>query len=330
MAPQHVLMDTGLRIERLLYLAFFLVLLCCLEIYLAAAAAYFSAANTRSLDVAIEAVEKDRAELSRLFDLQSRPAIPDTAREQRTAAMRQKLGLPPAEKEEMTRESYKQRLEKLLIPLPRVWELQAQLADVFDSKNSPDEILAKLRSVRASKIPDKGTILGVETPRLLVLQYGSADFRFSAQPLATGLLIALYPLCVVWVGSFYITRQRELLTMRQLVDYKETFPHVLNFLAVDFSGFHRSIGLQTSRKNIRFNLMLSAALTTSVRCLLLIMLVAPIVGGLAYSSFKLFDLLSPPIGVWIVTGAVFLFVSLLSFSLVVQEAIALRGKKFYE
>ncbi|MBT3068898.1 hypothetical protein [Rhodoferax sp. U11-2br] len=323
-------MDTGLRIERLLYLAFFLVLLCCLEIYLVAAAAYFSASDTQSLDVVIEAVEKDRTELRRLFELQSRPIIPDTAREQRTAAMRQKLGLPPAERKNAAEETYKQRLENLLISLPRLWDLQAQLSEVFDLKNSPEEILAKLRSVRASKIPDKGTILGIETPRLLVLQYGSADFRLSAQPLATGLLIALYPLCVVWIGSFYITRQRELLAMRQLADYKETFPHVLNFLVVDFSGFHRKIGLQSSRKNVRFNLMLSAALTTSIRCLFLTMLVLPIIGGLAYSSFQLFDLLSPPMSIWIVTGAVFLFAASLSLSLVVQEAIVLRGKQFYE
>jgi len=325
-----MLMDTGLRIERLLYLAFFLVLLCCLEIYLTAAAAHFSASDTRSIDAVIEAVEQDRAELARLFELDKKPAVPDTAREHRAAAMRAKLGLPPAARKEAAGETYKQRLEKLLLSLPRMWELQTQLSEAFDLKNSPEEILAKLRSLRASKIPDKGTILGIETPRLLTLQYGSADFRFSAQPLATALLIALYPLCVVWIGSFYITRQRELLAMRQLTDHKETFPHVLNFLAVDFSGFHRRIGLPTSRKNLRLNLILSVLLTTSIRCFFLAMLVAPIIGGLAYSSVQLFDLLSPPIVVWISTGAVFLFVGLLGLSLVIQEAIALRGKQFYE
>lgn len=325
-----MLMDTGLRIERLLYLAFFLILLCCLEIYLTASAAHFSASDTRSIDSVIDAVEQDRSELSRLFEIQKKPALPDTAREQRAAAMREKLGLPPAAQKEAAGDNYKQRLENILIALPRMWELKAQLSEAFDSKSPPDEILAKLRNLRASKIPDKGTILGIETPRLLTLQYGSADFRFSAQPLATALLIALYPLSVVWIGSFYITRQRELLAMRQLADHKETFPHVLNFLVVDFSGFHRRIGLPTSRKNVRNNLILLAVLTTSIRCLFLAMLVAPIIGGLAYSSLQLFDLLSPPISIWISTGAVFLFVALLGLSLVIQEAIALRGKQFYE
>lgn len=323
-------MDTGLRIERLLYLAFFLVLLCCLEIYLTAAAAHFSASDTRSIDSAIQAIEQERVELNRLFELQKKPATPDTAKEQRAAAMRQKLGLPPAVQKEIAGDSYKERLKNVIITLPGVWGIREQLPEVFESKNSPEEILQKLQGLRTSKLPDKGTILGVETPRLLTFQYGSADFRFSAQPLAAALLIILYPLCAVWIGSFYITRQRELLAIHQLVDHKKTFPHVLNFLAVDFSEFHRKIGFQISHKSARLNLTLSFVSTTTIRCLFLSMLLAPMIGGLAYSSIQLFDLLSPPAIIWIPTGAVFCFIALLCMAMVLQEAVLLRGKKFYE
>lgn len=321
----------GLRIERLLYLGFVLALIAALEVYFTAAAAYFDATDTRVLNALIGVVEKNKEELRELYDESKKPRPPATERDARVADMRARLGLPPQQSDRIgDTPTYKSKLQELLISLPEWWDLRDQLGGSLDSDMPPEEVLGKLHELRKGKIQDRGTVLGIETPRLLTLQYGSADLRVSAQPLATALLVALYPLSFVWLGSFYVTRQRELLGIRGARDFKEAFPHILNFVAVDFSGLQQRLGFRVRHKEARLNLAVARLATTVLRCIFVVVAVSPLVAGLGYSTIQLIDLLSPPLPLIILAGVAFLALAFLTLAIAIQEAFALRGKLFYE
>lgn len=326
-----MLQTLGLRIERLLYFGFVLLLISALQVYFTAAAAYFNATDTLAIDSLVELLERNGVELRELYDEAQRPSRPSTERDARVSKMRARLGLPPQQSEKFGEaHTYKSRLQELLVSLPRWWDLREQFGGALDSGKSPEQILTDLHELRRSRTRERGTVLGIETPRLVTLQYGSADFRVSAQPLATGLLFALYPLSFVWLGSFYVTRQRELLGIRTARDFKAAFPHILNFVVVDFSGLQQRLGFHVKPKAVRLNLLIASITTTVLRCLFVVTAISPLVVGLGYSTFQLFELLSPPLPVIILAIAAFLALAFLGLAVVVQEAIALRGKLFYE
>lgn len=326
-----MLFSLGRRIERLLYFGFVLLLLCALEVYLAAAAAYFSATDTRSLDALVAQIESDESELQKLYDASKRPRHLSSERERAVASMRKSLGLPPRPADPLDNvPTYRSRLHDILVSVPEWWSADDSVGGILGTDKAPQQIVAALRELRARKIRDRGTVLGIETPRLLTLQYGSAEFRVSAQPLAGGLLTALYPLSVVWLGSFYITRQRELVGIRASRDFKEAFPHVLNFVAVDFSELWRRRGVRMKPKDVRFNSSFVGALTTAFRCSFVLVAVAPLVIGLGYSSVLLFSLTSPSWAIVLLAGLAYIVVGCGGVALVVQEAFGLYGKTFYE
>ncbi|QHJ00968.1 hypothetical protein GT347_25055 [Xylophilus rhododendri] len=325
---RSMLSSIGLRIERLLYLVFFLLLMCALQVYLTAAAVHFNATDTRILDSFIQAIEEKQSELSLLYNEGQRIRRPTTDRDKRVATMRESLGLPASQLQEtLDGQKYKARLREILLSTPQWYTLNE---NTINAEKPIEQILLDLRQLRQSKIQDRGTVLGIEIPRLYTLQYGSAAFRLSAQPLAFALLIALYPLTFVWLGSFYITRQRELLALRALKDYKQAFPHILNFVAVDFSSLQQRMGILVKRKDARINLLASKIATTTLRGVFLTITVTPLVAGLGYSTIQLHDLLELPIPATAVATVAYIVMMALTFGLIIQEITALRGKIFYE
>lgn len=326
-----MLFTIGLRIERLLYLGFFLLLICAVQVYLTTVAVHFGAKGTRALESLIASLEQNAPILKDLYEKDKAPRTPITETERRVEAMRKSLGLEPARKSNVLEGStYASKLKDLLIAIPDWSSLRGQLDGVLTSDKAPETLIAALQELQKIKTPEKGTVLGIETPRQLTLQYGSTDFRFSALPLAIGLLIALYPLVFVWLGSFYITRQRELVAIRRARDYKDAFPHILNFVAVDSSNFQKSVGLPVRRKEIRFNLILARVATTLIRSIFVLITVAPFVVGIGYSSLQLSSLLELPVIVEVLTTIAFFILASLAFVSVAQEAITLHGKIFYE
>ena len=326
-----MLLTIGLRIERLLYLGFFLLLICALQVYLTIVAVHFSAKDTRALESLINVLEVNSSRLQSLYEKDSAFSRPSSDKEARVESMRQLLNLPPTRNIDFNDKStYASEVQELLLKVPDWYSLRDQLDGVFTVDKEPKALIAALKEHQRRKMPEKGIVLGIETPRHLTLQYGSTDFRFSAQPLATGLLIALYPLVFVWLGSFYITRQRELVAIRKASDHKTAFPHILNFVVVDSSNFLKTIGLSVKQKDVRVNLVLTRIVTTSIRCIFVVMTVLPLIAGIGYSSVQVSTLLELPGIIDILIAIAFFALSLLGILAILQEAITLHGKTFYE
>jgi hypothetical protein len=323
--------DLGRRIERLLYFGLLLILLGVLSVYFAAAASYFASSDTRALDAIAALIERNKAQLESLFRRQSEPLSPTTDRQRRTASLRKSLGLPSeVSAPSLDASTYRGRLYELASSVPDSYEIRDQLSQLLDTRLAPAQILEKIKAQRDSMVRERGIVLGVELPRSLTLQYGTTDFRVPSQLLAAALLLGLYLLSLAWAGSFYITRQRELLMIRGLNDYKASFPHILNAFAVDFSGLNSRLGIRTKPKSASVNLRIGKVVTTAMRCLLVVAIIGPILFCVAHASLTLFAILELH---WVLKGVAWLgafLLLLLALMLVLLEVVGLHGKHFYE
>src|SRR3989339_343171 len=198
-----MLSHVGLRSERLLYFGFLLILLCCAEIYLVETAAYFSNAQTRSLDTLIFVIEKERNNLIEAYEMQQRTAIPKSTKDHEIAEMRRKLGLAPQSdhNNDSTDNSYYEKLRKILTDISFVQGEEPTSHAAIDSKKSPDELINELKSIRDSNIKNTANVFGIETPRLLSFKYGSTDFKIPSQYLAIAILAIIQSLAMIWLGS---------------------------------------------------------------------------------------------------------------------------------
>ncbi len=325
----------GRRIERLLYVGFLLIALCMLEAYLATAAAHFANEGEREVDALIDRMAQRKGSLDAAFaDQQKSPAAKALVGEQakRAAATRRALGMPPeaAEPAADNELSYSSQLKELTGP-KFLDARKSEILNLITPIHSPEKILTALETYRRENLRKPGIVWGVETPRIFAVQYGAADYRIPASLMASALFAGLCPLVIAWIGSFYFTRQRELLGIRDLQSFRDSFPHILNMFPVSFVKVNARLGVNQTRRAEHFERKFRGVVLCIFRFIVILLYIGPMLGGLAYASVKL-----TPVGLYeswasIVTiGGVFIVVAFLVLSILIQEAIVLYGKNFYD
>lgn len=323
---------SGLRIERLLYSGFFLVLLGFLEIYFVESASQLAKVQTQSLELLIDKVGESEERLQIEFEKQNAPTVNHSERDANVQKMRQKLGLGPEVKAPSAdnSNSYKASLEQLIVSIPELSTNTALANELLNYKKPPKEILLDLKSYRDTHIKKSTTVFGVETPSILSFQYGATDVKIPPRNLSLALLMVLEPLAMIWLGSFYITRRRELLQIRAASDFKKTFPHILNWFPIDFSGLESQLGITASNKQRRLNISLGAFFTTGFRCFIILAISLLVIAPQAYSLFYALIELNPSMLFNFVALTLLFINAMLLLLLLVVEAITLVGKRFYE
>lgn len=272
------------------------------------------------------------------------------------------LGLPPADLEPPSPqqaptpklETYSDRVRDLINEVAILSGTPAeQLRGTTDFSKPPHEVVAALRERIASAAEKPVQVFGIQTSRLVPLQYGGLDYKIPASFLANVLQFALAPLVIGWLGSLYATRQRELRLIATIHDYKLAFPHILNYLPVIFLDLKRRFGTQEGRVSREINRVRSAmlrrvALAISValsqfghifhrgvlltfRWFVLILFAAPMVGFYAYSALTLWSSANHTFEFQYVVVATAIMVMLVQcIALLMQEWILLYGKEFLE
>jgi hypothetical protein len=328
--------DLGRRVERLLYFGSLLVLLCFLELYFVSAAMYVGAENPEDISELIAVVDKDLPRLERLFNKKpiTAPTAAETARQASVAAMRKRLGLPPEEKAiEDKEESYADALRRLILQLPRSGY---KLSDgtrklVQDPTVSPKQIIDGLLKQRQQLLGQPATIWGIQTPLILPMQYGGAQYQVPAAFIANALIFALIPLVIGWLVSLHMTREKELLIMRGLPDYRYTFPHVLNIFPADFDFNVRASGSkEKSRKQVVSDMLAAKIVSGVLRTIIISIFAVPMIAILAYCYLNLFASLNTFSWTAMIVGCVvFAWLSIHTIALVVQEWVLLWNKEFF-
>ncbi len=334
----RALFPLGRRVERLIYGGILLIVLCFIETYSTTANRQLAEdRSTRAVSVLLDRLEKKQGDLALLF--YSTPQLRQSSKSEREQAVddtRRKLGLPtlaemPRSAPSAEPQTYSDALGEIVAEIVRNGIAQQQdLEGYIDPKKSPDVLISAVQT-QLQRLQSKPTsVWGIETPHLLQLQYAGLDYKFPFGFISGVLAIALAPLIVGWLGALYATRQRELVLISAIEDYKLAFPHILNLLPVVFSMTERLVTRPTPIKTQTITRKINQALLLLYRLLVILVLALPLVVGFSCSLSQLWAVVNSVsylfyLGIFMVTVMCIQLLSLL-----LQEDIFLRGKQFYE
>lgn len=330
----------GRRLERLIFGGVLLILLCLAESYLATAHKQIREDRNASLITSLlSRLESEEPQLKMLF--QSKPdnsstltsAIPNAEKRQKAIReTRKKLGLPPPKAEVPLQKpaTYGEELDSIVRELQSQYpERSTELTRYNHPATSPTDLINALKKQKEHLENAPTTVWGIQTPRLFLFQYAGLDYKFPYGFISSSLAIALAPLIVGWLGALTFTRQRELLMITSLDDYKLAFPHILNILPVNFQIIERLLKADTAKS--RISRRKSNKIFTSIfRSFFVLLITLPLLIGFGYSVFQLFDFDK---GFSLISYFGFLMAGIMmlqTFYLVVQEWIFLHEKEFYE
>jgi hypothetical protein len=325
--------ELGRRIERLFYFGAILIVLCVIQTYLTTTLSYIRSKNPVALSTLSSKVEADMSHLQKLYGDSIAPPTADPQRERLVQSARSTLGLPqriapkpPAE------ETYKNSLDKLLTETSLETGMDSRiLYEGISSKDPPEKVLENIQSKERDLATKPVNVWGIETPLQVPLQYGKAEYQIPISAMANSLRIALAMLLIGWLGSLYLTRQRELLLIRNMEDYKLIFPHILNVLpVVDLSSQRALDNELTKRKEARNGRTTSRLITSIVRTAIIGAFCAPVLFMFSYSELTIADLsYRPSLTEVLISLAAVMVMFVQSSLLVLQEWVLLWSKFFY-
>jgi hypothetical protein len=199
----------GLRYERLLLFTAPLTLLSALLLFLAiAASSQEDQVRARCLDAAGEALQP---QIGALMQAQQKPA-PKTRLDS-----------------EIRQIEYVHDLSIALIPI-RIGKCGANIEAQIDrwAKLTADKIIPSMKE-EATKLRAKPLELyGVAMPEKVSLSLMGNAVTLAPAALIQALQVALAPLLMLWLGSLYNTRVREVLLIKESRHLAELCPHMLN------------------------------------------------------------------------------------------------------
>lgn len=332
----------GRRLERLFLVGVLLVVLSFFSVLLTTASKQLTSDNVLDSVVALQdSIAKNKEHLTELFDHRNdappRTVAPQTLeRLKELSQTRRQLGLPdqpppgpPQPSLPKPQEKYFDALNKLVQDAISHSKLRDSdlISKLLDSNASPEN-LEKMLATRRESIESKpASFWGIETPRTLRLQY--ADQSYIVPYLVMSILVVASQAFLIlgWLTAVYMTRQRELVTIVNLRDYKQAFPHILNVLPVDLSRFitRKKRGMKTDFRPYRIFLFL-------VRAAVILLFSVPMIFGFTYSLVMLLDISGAVQSFfWLFLGwAATTVMALQVVGLLVQDGVLLRGKLFVE
>lgn len=236
----NLLTDLGKRIERLLYLSIFIMAICWGFNYFAQTVLYTQKLNPNGYDALINGLNENIDYLNELFSNKNE-VLDDPLDLMRVNKVREKLGLEKKEsKKPEKRMSYENQLSIIAQDAVRASGINYDvLMGQIDSRKSPSDNIKSLEGQR-SKINDMSiNVWGIESPSKLLLSYGDSKYKVANNLITTTLLYLTPLLIIVWLSSFYMTRNREASLINDVSDYRITYPHILNLFFVAYDDMSR-------------------------------------------------------------------------------------------
>ncbi|MDO9387619.1 MAG: hypothetical protein Q7T65_13035 [Thiobacillus sp.] len=346
MTSTELLDFLGRRIERLIFVGILLILVCFAEAYVATVNKQIREdRHAMAITYLLSRLESDESRLTELYQSKSESLSARNStisaegkREKAVNETRIKLGLPPpAPKPKASSQepvTYGEALRKIVLELRLQYpELGAEFAQhqYSDFTTPPKKLIDTFTEKKKVLESSPTTVWGIQTPRLLQFQYAGIDYKFPFGFVSNTLAIVLAPMIVGWLGALTFTRQRELLLITSLDDYKLAFPHILNILPVNFIRIERLFQQTGTAKDRISRRRLNILMASIFRTFFILLITLPLVFGFLYSIVQLFDLNKD-------LGAIFLYVgffmAFVMFNqmlyLAIQEWTFLHKKEFYE
>jgi hypothetical protein len=335
----------GRRVERLIFGGIFLVIVCFVETYLTTANRQLAEdRSTSTITALLNRLTSDEPHLTILFQskIESPKSIASTLsksleKDSLVNETRKKLGLPPSATPKQSESlpiprTYRETLDDIVSDLAKnPFVQQEELAKYADYTKSPLEIIQTLQKQRDILDKKPTSVWGIETPRLLQLQYAGLDYKFPFGFVSSMLAIALAPLIAGWLGALHVTRQRELMLVSNIDDYKLAFPHILNLLAVNFRVIEAISKKPVSIKSRATNRKINRISLSIIRTLIILLIALPMLLGFTYSMSQLWEVATDNFTFIFFVGVFMVIIMLLEIMILVfQEWALLNKKEFYE
>jgi len=328
--------ELGRRIERLFYFGAVLVLLCLALVYFVSTATYMSSRNPSGFAILEKNLVGNSESLKNLFD---HPVVgwkhPSRDEMRDVQATRAKLGLPMETFSENPTNvvTYRDELNSVLKRSAAESGMSIDaLSSGITGSMSPDQIIAAVRSTQKTLSETPAKIWGIETPLIVPLEYGAARYAIPASVIANSLLIAMAPLIIWWLGSFQLTRQRELILIRESESHRYLFPHILNLLPIKYMGMPWASEKERAGRNNQRRERISWQIFYSlVRSFVVVLICWPILIMYVYSGIQVIDLqINAPIVELVIASIIGLWMSFQALIILIQEWLLLWGKVFVE
>lgn len=328
----------GKRVERLLYFGSALLFLCFIELYFISATVNANSENSTNLQQFIVKFESRLSELQSSFQepkIANKELQSDSQLSKRIAENRKLLGLGVAEATAKNVNNYPDLLREVVESASLISKLPDDTIRQLIDVNKPPEVLLNSMRERLKKRKDMPVnIWGIETPLAVTFQYGSVQYQIPISFIAKTLLIALVPLLIGWLGSLYMTRQRELFNLRGLQDFKDAFPHIINILPIIVSSVPVFNSLRiNNRKSLKKELKsnsINRIFYSILRSVVLLLFALPMVLILGYGILEIiiknFDSTLIESGFALVC---LLWLGIQILLLIIQEWIMLWDKEYY-
>lgn len=284
----------------------------------------------------IETIAKNEDNLSKLFQAKESPVskaqlIQEKNRQDAVRNTRVRLGLPldpPTKATEKSNEpqTYTAAVNQLISELAKDSHTDSsEIRKYIDLQLSPSDLSKNLQDQLKTMENTPTTVWGIRMPILFQLQYAGREYQFPFSFVSGMLEVALAPIIIGWLGALYATRQRELLLIAKLDNYKQAFPYILNFLPVQFGN------LQRIKRADRWILNFHCVLLSSFRSLVLLVLSTPMLIGFSYSLVEMNEIIQNGMSILLNIGYALAFIMFVQAAmLVLQEWFILKNKYFFE
>lgn len=103
-----------------------------------------------------------------------------------------------------------------------------------DLQRSPDSLISDLKGMAAELRKKPIKLYGVEIPDVATIGLAGTKIQIAMSSLVQALQIALAPVMLLWLGSLYHTRQREITGIKHADNILSIHPHVINVFPVGF------------------------------------------------------------------------------------------------
>lgn len=292
------LSELGRRIERLFYLGALLTLVCAIQLYVVTTLSFIRRDNPSSYAALADRIESDLPHLREAFERPTSAPAPTThANASSIDRNRARLGLPPkpAPTTPAPPATYHQLIASIISDTAHATGLaEVSLENLIDEKSPPEKVIDQIREKVRALMAKPVTVWGIETPITVPLQYGEAKYEVPTSFIATCLRVALAPLLLGWLVSFYATRKRELGLIRLSSNYYDTFPHLLNLFPLRAKPPTRWDADVPKARALRLDRAVDRSMLSLGRSITLLIVTVPMVILGSYAEAKLAALVDHP------------------------------------
>lgn len=347
----------GRRVERLAFTGILLIVLSFVDIYFATANIQLIAdRSSTAIATLLNKMKTEEKRLTTLYHAKpAPPALPvppvpqplpvsEMQEQQKLIAQtREKLGLPPLERPKPPKprkpptpspkpETYREAIGKIVIEVSKESEARAEdFSSLMNPTKPPSELIKTIQSQKDVLDNKPTTVWGIQTPRLFQLQYAGQDYRIPLDFLSRILAVALAPLVFAWLCALYLTRQRELMMISDIDDYKLAFPHIFNFLPVSFDKVETRMHQRHVTRYRNVLSFINRFFHSMLRSCAVLLLALPMVAGCTYAIYLIWDIETSTTSTLYISGALLVLIMFIQIlALVIQEWTVLHRKEFYE